>query len=228
MFGVLRDSISNLEVEPFACGWPAVNDGDVEENVIEIGFGNWSPYRPGHLLADPFVGESLAQSRQHFLVVERPGKPLLTLLDGQPISLIPASKPFLFELFERAERVAEDFVLRGVNAQGHALLDELLNVGRKLIRHCTFSLVTRGIGHLAHDTTSMWAAETQRVLMGHGLGACVSGYLGLLAASRELNHPASEDFPTGFRVATIPEPSTFALAALGILGVMAYVRCRAR
>ena len=107
MFGQLRDSISNLVREPFACGRRAVNEGDVEENVIEVGFGNWGPYRPGHRLADSFVGKSVSQSSQHLIVVERPGKPLLALLDGQPVSLIPASKPLLFALFERAERVAQ-------------------------------------------------------------------------------------------------------------------------
>ncbi|MEX2113532.1 MAG: SUMF1/EgtB/PvdO family nonheme iron enzyme [Pirellulales bacterium] len=52
--------------------------------------------------------------------------------------------------------------------------------------------------------------------------------LGLLASNRNDNLPTSEGLHIGFRVATVPEPSSFALAALGILGVMAYARRRAR
>lgn len=39
-------------------------------------------------------------------------------------------------------------------------------------------------------------------------------------------NPANGDDQIGFRVASVPEPSTFVLGALGILGMLAFARQR--
>jgi hypothetical protein len=51
---------------------------------------------------------------------------------------------------------------------------------------------------------------------------------GLLASYRLSVSPSFESVRFGFRVATVPEPSTFALAALGIVSMLAFARQRTR
>ena len=51
-------------------------------------------------------------------------------------------------------------------------------------------------------------------------GSYDGGYLGLSAGSRKPDNPASEGLSIPFRVATVPESSTLALDALGILGCL--------
>jgi len=43
LLGSLVDPISNLVVEPLARGWPAVDEGNVKENVVDVRFGHGSP-----------------------------------------------------------------------------------------------------------------------------------------------------------------------------------------
>ncbi|MBX7073031.1 MAG: SUMF1/EgtB/PvdO family nonheme iron enzyme [Pirellulales bacterium] len=50
----------------------------------------------------------------------------------------------------------------------------------------------------------------------------------LMASNWIVNSPTIEVSALGFRVATVPEPSTMALAGLGVLGIFAYVRRKPR
>jgi hypothetical protein len=69
----------------------------------------------------------------------------------------------------------------------------------------------------------------EHVFIGLPGGAWTSGSSFMLSSNRSPSiSETTEDLAVGFRVATVPEPSTFALAALGVLGAAAYARRRAR
>lgn len=59
-------------------------------------------------------------------------------------------------------------------------------------------------------------------------GSWGSGSDFLQASARNMTSPTSEDGTMGFRVASIPEPSSFLLAAFGLLGLLGWRRRRRR
>jgi len=72
LLSALHDAVSKLEIQAFASGRPAVDERDVEKNVVKVRFGNGRPNGLRHLFEDSLLGEPLSQARQHALIVERP------------------------------------------------------------------------------------------------------------------------------------------------------------
>jgi len=68
----------------------------------------------------------------------------------------------------------------------------------------------------AYDGTNNTAGENRDI---RG-GAWFNGSASLDASSRTQNGPAAEDFRSGFRVASVPEPSTGLLVVLGLSGLL--------
>lgn len=81
------------------------------------------------------MSQSLAQSGQYFLVVERLGKPLLALLKGKLIALIPSNELFLFDLVERVHGVAQDFFFALLSALIQSGLEPLSDIGGDFVCH---------------------------------------------------------------------------------------------
>ena len=60
-----------------------------------------------------------------------------------------------------------------------------------------------------------------RGLRGGSLGSLVGA---VPSSNRDSNDPMTQVYTVGFRVATVPEPSTYALAAIGVIGWLAFKR----
>ncbi len=71
---------------------------------------------------------------------------------------------------------------------------------------------------------NVWEWNEATIVSYRGLrGGYFDGYDGYLQASwRDEGHPPYEDYAAGFRVASIPEPSTLALLSMGVFGLLAY------
>jgi hypothetical protein len=70
---VCSDAIADFIKEAFACGWPAINQGNVEQDAVKIRLGDRCPQYPSHLIKNPFLCHSLAEPGKHLRVVERFG-----------------------------------------------------------------------------------------------------------------------------------------------------------
>lgn len=56
LFGLFRDTIPDLAINALTSYGIAVDERDVQEDVVEIGLGNWRPDGTRHLIDDSFPG----------------------------------------------------------------------------------------------------------------------------------------------------------------------------
>lgn len=90
--------VAKFVEKPFAREGASIDERDVEENVVEVGFGDRRPDRASHLTEDSFLREPLTQFRQDPLVVQRLAQAKLALFGGQTVTFVPARELILFDL----------------------------------------------------------------------------------------------------------------------------------
>jgi hypothetical protein len=57
---VLRDAIANFVVQTISRGWPSIDKRDIEQDFLEVRFGNGRPNHLRHLVKNSFAGKPLA------------------------------------------------------------------------------------------------------------------------------------------------------------------------
>ena len=86
--GVFRNAVSDLVVDPLPRSGPAVDERNVEQDVVEVRLGDRRPNHASHLVDDSFACQSFAESAKHFCIIKWLGQALLTLPHANSIALI--------------------------------------------------------------------------------------------------------------------------------------------